>query len=334
MRFSILTTAIAVGASALFSIASASDAHIAKFDALAAKHKGLIDLDDQLYNEITSGPRSYSVAVLLTATAPQFSCNMCREIDPEYALVASSLQKANKGKKFFDPSEKVYLTRLDFLNGKSIFQRLQLTTAPNIYIFHPTTGDLAKTNPDEPTVHDMLHAGPTADAIVRFLSSTLKRSPITLVRPLNYAKIVTTVFALLATLTALKLSYRYLIPIIQSKRLWTGITLFLVLLFVSGHMFNQIRKTPYVVPDGNGGVSYIAGGFQNQFGMETQIVMVVYGVLAFSTVALAIQAPRMLAPQRQSVAIWVWTGVILLMFSFLMHVFKIKNGGYPFKLLL
>lgn len=37
-------------------------------------------------------------------------------------------------------------------------------------------------------------------------------------------------------------------------------------------MFNHIRKVPYVAGDGKGGISYFAGGFQNQFGMETQIV--------------------------------------------------------------
>ena len=37
-------------------------------------------------------------------------------------------------------------------------------------------------------------------------------------------------------------------------------------------MFNHIRKVPYVAGDGKGGISYFAGGFSNQFGMETQIV--------------------------------------------------------------
>lgn len=45
-----------------------------------------------------------------------------------------------------------------------------------------------------------------------------------------------------------------------------------ILLFISGHMFNHIRRVPYVVGDGKGGVNYIAGGFQTQYGMETQIV--------------------------------------------------------------
>ena len=37
-------------------------------------------------------------------------------------------------------------------------------------------------------------------------------------------------------------------------------------------MFNHIRKVPYVAGDCKGGMSYFAGGFQNQFGLETQIV--------------------------------------------------------------
>lgn len=37
-------------------------------------------------------------------------------------------------------------------------------------------------------------------------------------------------------------------------------------------MFNHIRKVPYVTGDGNGGISYFAGGFQTQYGLETQII--------------------------------------------------------------
>jgi oligosaccharyltransferase complex subunit gamma len=37
-------------------------------------------------------------------------------------------------------------------------------------------------------------------------------------------------------------------------------------------MYNHIRKVPYVTSDGKGGIVYFAGGFQSQYGMETQIV--------------------------------------------------------------
>jgi hypothetical protein len=64
----------------------------------------------------------------------------------------------------------------------------------------------------------------------------------------------------------------YVLPVIQNRNIWASISLVSILLFTSGHMFNHIRKVPYVAGDGKGGISYFAGGFQTQFGLETQII--------------------------------------------------------------
>lgn len=98
--------------------------------------------------------------------------------------------------------------------------------------------------------------------------------------------------------------------------------------------------------DGRGGVSYFAGGFSNQYGLETQIVAAMCkscgdiprlnansyadGLLSFAIIAIAIKVPRIGDPKQQQVAVLVWGGVIFLMYSFLLSVFRIKNGGYPF----
>jgi hypothetical protein len=58
------------------------------------------------------------------------------------------------------------------------------------------------------------------------------------------------------------------------------------------------------------------------------------GLLAFTTIALALKAPTIRDPTSQSIVIWIWTAGILFIYSFLMYVFRIKNGGYPFKLFL
>lgn len=76
----------------------------------------------------------------------------------------------------------------------------------------------------------------------------------------------------MAVATAIAVLSPYLLPIIQNRNLWAAISLIAILLFTSGQMFNHIRKVPYVAGDGKGGISYFAGGFQNQFGMETQII--------------------------------------------------------------
>ena len=170
-------------------------------------------------------------------------------------------------------------------------------------------------------------------------------------RPLNYVRITITTTAFLGVISFLGVTYPYILPIIQNRNLWAAISLVTILLFTSGHMFNHIRKVPYVAGDGKGGISYFAGGFSNQFGMETQIVaaMCMYcslcvttrcrltdintdGTLSFATIALALKVPRMSDPKKQQFAVLVWGGVMLGMYSFLLSVFRVKNGGYPFHL--
>lgn len=152
----------------------------------------------------------------------------------------------------------------------------------------------------------------------------------------------------------------YALPVLQNRNIWAAISLICVLLFTSGHMYNQIRGTPYVAGDGKGGIAYFTGGFQNQVGLETQLVaaickffsrltggqlspagpfavMIVLtlmkfadGLLAFATISLALKVPRMTDPNAQTAAVFIWGAVILGTFSFLLSVFRIKNGGYPF----
>lgn len=93
-----------------------------------------------------------------------------------------------------------------------------------------------------------------------------------IVRPINYVKIATTTVAVLGGITFLSVAGPYILPVVQNRNLWAAISLIAVLLFTSGQMFNHIRKVPYVSVDAKGGVSYFAGGFQTQFGLETQIV--------------------------------------------------------------
>lgn len=72
--------------------------------------------------------------------------------------------------------------------------------------------------------------------------------------------------------TLIYTTWSYTWPWLSSRGLWRFLVLFSVLIFTSGQMFNQIRNTPYVGQDGRGHISYIAGGFQSQFAIETQII--------------------------------------------------------------
>lgn len=91
-------------------------------------------------------------------------------------------------------------------------------------------------------------------------------------RPINWMRWITGTVSILGVSTAAFLAWPYVVPIITNRNIWAGLTLISILVFTSGHMFNHIRKVPYVAGDGRGGVSYFAGGFQNQYGLETQII--------------------------------------------------------------
>jgi oligosaccharyltransferase complex subunit gamma len=91
-------------------------------------------------------------------------------------------------------------------------------------------------------------------------------------RPVNWIRIIALTTTILGFITFLSVAWPYLLPIIQNRNVWAVVSLIAILLFTSGYMFNHIRKVPYVAGDGRGGISYFAGGFSNQYGLETQIV--------------------------------------------------------------
>ncbi|KAK5117173.1 hypothetical protein LTR85_008941 [Meristemomyces frigidus] len=284
-----------------------------------------VKLDDKSYDELTKSPRDYSVAVLLTAQDSRFGCALCNEFQPEWELISKTWAKGDKA-----GEGRIVFGTLDFVDGKNTFQSLMLQTAPVLLLFHPTTGPDSKAD-NVPSRFDFATGTNTAEPVHGWISRQLPSIPHpAIVRPINYVKIAVTITAVLGVITFFTVAAPYLLPIIQNRNLWAAVSLIAVLLFTSGHMFNHIRKVPYVAADGKGGVSYFAGGFQNQFGLETQIVAAMYGVLSFATISLALKVPRMSNPRNQQIAVFIWGGVILVMYSFLLSVFRIKNGGYPF----
>ncbi|KAF2772570.1 oligosaccharyl transferas-like protein subunit [Teratosphaeria nubilosa] len=284
-----------------------------------------IVLNDNSYAELTKAPRDYSVAVLLTALDARFGCNLCHEFQPEWEMLGKQWAKGDK----LGEGKLVFGT-LDFLDGKGTFQSLMLQTAPVLLLFHPTTGPNVKADPS-PARFDFSTGTNVAEPIHHWISRQLPDIPHpAFKRPLNYFKIAIAITTLLGLITFVSVAAPYLLPIIRNRNLWAAVSLIAVLLFTSGHMFNHIRHVPYVSADGRGGINYFASGFQNQFGLETQIIAAIYGVLSFATISLALKVPRIADSTTQQVAVFVWGGVILGMYSFLLSVFRIKNGGYPF----
>ncbi|KAK2762824.1 oligosaccharyl transferase subunit ost3/OST6 [Arachnomyces sp. PD_36] len=316
MKFQILLTALLCSVNAVLAASKLSFKELSRLPSP-------IELDDSAYDDITSQPRDYHVVVLLTALEARYGCELCREFQSEWDVIVRSWNKGNQDE------TKLVFGSLDFSQGKNTFQKLMLQTAPVALLFPPTVGPHAK--PDgAPLRYDF--SGPTkADQLYSWITRHLPDGPKPeLARPINYIRMAVVTTTILGFVTLFSVMSPYILPIIQNRNLWAAISLISILLFTSGHMFNQIRKVPYVAGDGKGGISYFAAGFSTQYGMETQIVAAMYGILSFAAIALALRVPRIEDAKTQQVAVIIWTTVLMGMYSFLLSTFRTKNGGYPF----
>ncbi|KAG6031175.1 hypothetical protein E4U41_007664 [Claviceps citrina] len=318
---------VVAGASASASAAEKSSQQ--RFDEFSrlSRLSNPIQLNEVSYNTLTTAPRDYAVAIVLTAQDSRFGCATCREFKPEWELIASSWAKGDRKQE-----SRLLFGVLDVDDGKNIFLKLNIRTAPQLLLFPPTTGPHAAASA-EPLPFDFSVGASNAETVHAFLVRNLPGRPHPeLKRPINYLKWASALTFLAGAVTVALSAMPYIVPVIQNRNLWAAGSMIAILLFISGHMFNHIRKVPYVAGDGKGGITYFARGFQNQLGLETQIVAAIYGMLSFCTIALATKVPRMTNSKSQSVAVLIWGAVMFFIYSFLLSAFRVKNSSYPFSL--
>ncbi|CDH55709.1 dolichyl-diphosphooligosaccharide-proteinglycotransferase [Lichtheimia corymbifera JMRC:FSU:9682] len=301
--------------------AEATDAKTQRLAKMAKNNNGLVKLTSNTYTQFTEGKRNYGMVVLLTALGDYFNCGPCREFDPEYKLVASSFQSTE------DPT-RVFFGHLDFKDGQAIYQKLGLQTAPNVLYFPPAKPGQKV----EPTKYDLARSGFSAESFANFVSR-VSGLHVPVKRPFDYFSFGIKAFLVVGAAAILKLLYRHFSLVFHHKNTWAAFSILFILIMISGQMWNQIRNPPYVMPGPNGKMNFVAGGFQQQLGLESRIVAAIYGILAMATVALAVFVPKIKDKQHQRISTYVWVMCIFIVFSGLMNLFKLKNGAYPFRIL-
>lgn len=86
------------------------------FDVYVKKPAPVV-LNEQQYEEITSAPRDYYAAVILTALDAKYACGICREFQPEWDIIGKSWHK--KG------DHRVLFGTLDFDQGRNVFMKVR-----------------------------------------------------------------------------------------------------------------------------------------------------------------------------------------------------------------
>ncbi|WVQ78613.1 hypothetical protein IAT38_000699 [Cryptococcus sp. DSM 104549] len=313
--------------SSLFLLPLALAADVAHWSTLAARAKdGIIKLDSNSYEEILALDREYSVTVLLTALPAQYKCQPCHVFDPAFNAVADSwarLPKATRNQHFF--------AKLDFTDGQAIYQQLGLTSAPTV-MFHPPLAGPRRNNKLSVVTYDLNRNGLSTPPLHTW-ASNLGPAPFPLHKPFNPWPFIVIPTSLAVITVSLYSMRAILVPLVQSRVVWGTGSIILILTFTSGFMWNKIKGAPYVAAGPGGKVSWMASGYSNQLGLESQVVGAVYGLLAFSIIALTLLVPSQTSPVKQRFGVYLWLGMLLVVFSLLMKLFRLKNGGYPFSLL-
>ncbi|KAF8910946.1 oligosaccharyl transferase subunit OST3/OST6 family [Gymnopilus junonius] len=287
---------------------------------LASAGGGLIKLNADTFGLLTSPKRTWSASIQFTALDPRRRCNPCKEFNPSWGTVAKAWANAPPHAR-----QDHFFATLDFDDAGGVFQKLGLNSAPLVFNYPPTEGDRkpssGNTSPTKYDFSDGFEARPLADYLSKFTPV-----PIPYKDPIDWASWITIVIGVLGSLLCL----RFIAPIVQNKWFWAAGTVITSLVMTSGYMFTRIRGSPYNGGDG----SWIAGGYQNQFGQEVQVVAFIYGLLSFAFLMLILVVPYQTSPQRQRIQVYLWTGVTMIVYSVLVSLFRVKNRGYPFKLFL
>ena len=90
--------------------------------------------------------------------------------------------------------------------------------------------------------------------------------PIPYRAPIDWSKYVIYALGSLALVVTLK----FIKPLLQSRWVWGLITVLTTLTMTGGYMFVRIRGMPYT-----DGANWIAGGYQNQYGQEVQVIAMI-----------------------------------------------------------
>lgn len=307
-------------------VLNASNVLAAKSSAVAKirtkQKKSVIDVTNGNFEKLLDGPRDYYIAVVLTATSSQVGCTLCRGFDPDYSTVANSWVQDHP------ENDGLFFAKADFNdNRRKVFDRYQIQQVPKLYLYRPTNDS---TKLETGFIEYPFREGDNMQGLIDFIEQETGKK-IDLKVPVNYEQLALTVVTLLITL-AVTIKFRgTVLEISKSKILWSLASVVAILLLISGYMFNTIRGSPYM--GYSGPYDFFLEGQQNQYGIETNFVSSVYGVMAILCVVLITKIPSINNTKVRMIGVLVVSFALFVSYSVLFDIFSKKSPGYPFHFL-
>lgn len=291
--------------------------------------KGYIRLTDSNYKKHLYGHRDYSVILFMTSQLPQLNCILCRQYTPTFETVAYLYEKTFPNG--ISTGENLYFLYADFTQGRKLFEELQLDLIPKLYYFHPTPATISASKFDSTSSQFTFYLGDSLEMTIEWIQQ-LSQHKIKIYTPTDYGRLAFNAIITFVISFAIKRFRFKIFGLLLSNFMWGFGTVILVLLFISGQMFNQIRLTPFV-EERKGGPELIARNSQSQYGVETQIVSTFYGLLGVAFLLLANRVSAIKNDKVQVLAVAIVSALLYVLYSMLISIFNIKYNTYPFMLL-
>jgi len=311
----------ALGFSAAYKVAK-----LRTHQASSSSNNQCLELDDRSFDLYTQGTRNYTLVLLITAMDSKFGCQPCRLIDPAFRQVASSYWMTPQG-----DGSALFFGILDFNDGQQTYQKLGFESAPTVMLVAPTEVEQPSLQYSRYELSGMETFD--ADALAMWISGQTQ-IPIKVYRPPDYVTPVLSVLGVMSVLAALKLFWSRLYPIITNNTLWSTGCLMFIIHMCSGFMYNRIRGAQYAGVDRQTKQIQLFSSSEGQFQIEIQIVSVTYAALALCVIFMTKRIPKIQDVRVQRLTLYTVMAVFLAIYSWLISIFRFKNGGYPFKLLL
>lgn len=290
--------------------------------------KGYIRLTEANYKKHLYGHRDYDVILFMTSQAPQLNCALCREYTPTFEAAAHLyVQTYPNG---VESGKDVYFLYADFLDGKKLFEEMGLDTIPKLFHLASTPESTKDSVFQKETNQFPFYQGNFMELTLQWILQVTGHH-VDVHTPPDYGKMVFNAIATFATVLLFKRYRAQVFAIFLSSFLWGAATILLVLLFISGQMFTQIRSVPFM-NEKPSGAEIISPNAQMQYGVETQIVSSLYGLLGITFIFLANRASTIKNAKVQFLAVTLLTVLVYFLYSVFMSIFNIKYRGYPFML--
>ncbi|KAG7193165.1 oligosaccharyl transferase subunit ost3/OST6 [Scheffersomyces spartinae] len=291
-----------------------------------------LQITDNNYRDIMGGARDYHLVLMMTTDLTMINCVLCQEFKPAFSLMADSwFQDHPTGVSGGDNNDikDVFFGYTDFANSRALFSEFGLQSIPKVFYFPPTNSKLPSNYLKSYTEYPF-YQGDHVELLKNWVSENTGQT-FNVYVPLNYNLIIFNAVMTFVVLVSVYLFSAKLKKLIASKFLWCALSLIAVLLFTCGSMFNRIRNTPFVKETENG-PQYFAPGQQAQYGIETQLISFLYGVLSLCVILLVKKLPQLSDGKVQLLGSAIVCAIVLFAYSMLLNIFSVKSQGYPYRL--